>query len=159
VEADLTVQAAEGLTLSASYAYTYTHVPATPNPFLNNALYQVYVVYTPTNAASGAIDYALPVNANGSELRVHLDANYADPQYSFQNESVKTDSSFVVNGRIALASVPLSGGTTATFSAWSRNLLNTTYIYRRSGANDAVLGDYGNFNPPRTFGAEIALSF
>jgi iron complex outermembrane receptor protein len=65
----------------------------------------------------------------------------------------------VVNGRIALASVPLNGSTTATFSAWSRNLFNTTYIYRRSGANDAVLGDYGNFNPPRTFGAEIALSF
>ncbi|MDR6511109.1 iron complex outermembrane receptor protein [Novosphingobium capsulatum] len=159
VEADLTVQAAEGLTLSASYAYTYTHVPATANPFLNNQLYQVYVVYTPANAASGAIDYALPVNANGSELRVHLDANYADPQYSFQNESVKTDSSFVVNGRIALASVPLNGSAKATFSAWSRNLFNTTYIYRRSGANDAVLGDYGNFNPPRTFGGEIAISF
>jgi iron complex outermembrane receptor protein len=159
VEADLAVQATEGLTLSASYAYTYTHVPATANPFLNNALYQVYTVYTPANAASGAIDYALPIHANGSELRVHLDANYADPQYSFQNESVKTDSSFVVNGRIALASVPLSGGTKATFSAWSRNLLNTTYIYRRSGANDAVLGDYGNFNPPRTFGGEIQIAF
>jgi iron complex outermembrane receptor protein len=28
-----------------------------------------------------------------------------------------------------------------------------------SGANDAVLGDYGNFNPPRTFGAELQIAF
>ncbi|GHC95282.1 TonB-dependent receptor [Novosphingobium pokkalii] len=159
VEADLTVQPVEGLTLNASYAYTYTHVPATANPFLNNILYQVYVVYTPENAASGAIDYVLPVHSNGSELRLHLDAAYADPQYSFQNESTKTDSSFVVNGRVSLASVPLVNGTTATFALWSRNLFNTTYIYRRSAANASTLGDYGNFNPPRTFGGEMQINF
>jgi iron complex outermembrane receptor protein len=62
-----------------------------------------------------------------------------------------------------------------TFALWSRNLLNNTYIYRRSAANSVpaanftngvpngtfsytgVLGDYGNFNPPRTFGAEISF--
>ncbi|MBB3955235.1 iron complex outermembrane receptor protein [Novosphingobium sediminicola] len=159
IEADLTVKPAEGVTLGASYAYTYTFVPPTANPFLNNALYQVYVVYTPRNAASAYADYVMPVNANGSEVRVHLDANYAQSQYSFQNEAVKTDASFVVNGRIALASVPMSGATKATFSVWSRNLFNTTYIYRRSGANDAVLGDYGNFNPPRTFGGEVQITF
>ncbi|NBC37186.1 TonB-dependent receptor [Novosphingobium sp. FSY-8] len=159
LEADLTVKATPELTLGASYAYTYTFVPATPNPFLNNALYQVYVVYTPRNAASAYADYHRAVGGNGSELTVHLDANYAQSQYSFQNEPVKTDSSFVVNGRIALAHVPMKGDTKATFSLWSRNLLNTTYVYRRSGANDAVLGDYGNFNPPRTFGAELQIAF
>jgi iron complex outermembrane receptor protein len=46
---------------------------------------------------------------------------------------VKTDPSFVVNGRIALAHVPMKGDTMATFSLWSRNLLNTTYVYRRFG--------------------------
>ena len=101
----------------------------------------------------------MPVGGEGSEVKVHLDANYASSQYSFQNEAVKADASFVVNGRIALASVPMMGATKATFALWSRNLLNTTYIYRRSGANDAVLGDYGNFNPPRTFGAEMRVNF
>jgi iron complex outermembrane receptor protein len=93
-------------------------------------------------------------------LRMHLDVNYSDPVYSFQNEAVKTDRSFVVNGRIALTDIPMgSGGQKLTLSAWARNLLDTTYIYRRSGANDKVLGDYGNFNPPRTFGVEAEVAF
>jgi len=92
-------------------------------------------------------------------LRIHFDANYADPQYSFQNEAVRTDSSFVVNGRIAVADVPMLNGAHVTFSLWSRNLLNETHIYRRSAANAATLGDYANFNPPRTFGGEIAVAF
>jgi len=159
LEADLTVKVAEGLTLGASYAYTYTFVPATANPFLNNALYQVYTVYTPRNAASVSADYSVPVGGAGAEAKLHLDANYASSQYSFQNEAVKADASLVVNGRLAVASVPMTNDTKATFALWSRNLLNTTYIYRRSGANDAVLGDYGNFNPPRTFGAEVRINF
>ncbi len=159
VEADITVRPVAGLTLAGSYAYTYTHIPATANPFLNNALYQVYTVYTPENAASGSIDYALPIGHEGAEARLHLDANYASSQYSFQNEPVKTDSSFVVNGRISLASVPMKGDTKATFGFWVRNLFDTTYIYRRSAANASSLGDYGNFNPPRTFGGEVQISF
>ena len=160
IEADLTVQATDNLSFGASYAYTYTHVPPTPNPNLGGQLYQVYTVYTPRNAASGSIDYHLPVSDSGAEFRAHLDAAYADPHYSFQNEDTRTDRSFVVNGRLAVADIPVnSTGTKMTVSLWSRNLLNTTYIYRRSAANDAVLGDYGNFNPPRTFGAELGLDF
>jgi len=177
LEADLTLMPIEGLTLNASYAYTHFKVPATPNPFLNNALYQVNIVFTPRNAASGAIDYEVPVSNGDTKLRFHIDGNYAGKQYSFQSENVKTDSSFVVNGRIALADVPMGlGDSKATVAVWSRNLFNTTYIYRRSGANSVpvqnfangvpttlsysgVLGDYGNFNPPRTFGIEATVSF
>lgn len=159
VEADVTAAVTQNVTVGASYAYTYTKVPPTPNPNLGNALYQVYVVYTPRNAASGYVDFHMPVSGSGAELRAHLDAAYADPQYSFQNEATRTDSSFVVNGRIALANIPVSGANKVTLSLWSRNLLDTTYIYRRSAANDAVLGDYGNFNPPRTFGGEIGITF
>ena len=62
----------------------------------------------------------LPVDGLGASLRFHLDANYADPQYSFQSEPVKTDSSFIVNGRIALADIPShQRRTTATFSVWT----------------------------------------
>src|SRR5438046_5820716 len=67
------------------------------------------------------------------------------------------------------------GSTLVTFALWSRNLLNETHIYRRSAANSVpaanftngapngtftytgVLGDYGNFNPPRTWGAEVSF--
>ncbi len=173
VEVDVKVNPAEGLTMGLSYAYTDVKVPATPNPFLNNALYQVNTVYTPKNAVSGDIDYALPVGNNGAELRFHVDASYADPQYSFQAEHVKGESSFIVNARLALAEIPMNnGGTKATIALWARNLLDKTYIYRRSDANTVftqdpgkaavytgVLGTYANLNPPRTFGIEGTLSF
>ena len=159
VEVDATARPVDHLTLGASYAYTYTHVPATPNPFLGGALYQVYVVYTPKNAASGYIDYDIPVGGADAAVRFHLDANYASSAYSFQNEPVKADPSFIVNGRIALADVRLRDGATATISLWSRNLFNETHIYRRSAANAATLGEYGNFNPPRTFGVEGTIRF
>jgi iron complex outermembrane receptor protein len=71
---------------------------------------------------------------------------------------VKTDTSFIVNARIALADVEVNDdGTLLTFALWSRNLLNETHIYRRSAANAATLGEYGNFNPPRTYGAELSF--
>ena len=48
--------------------------------------------------------------------------------------------------------------TRATLSVWTRNLFDETHIYRRSNANAAVLGDYANFNPPRTFGLEVSIA-
>jgi iron complex outermembrane receptor protein len=160
VEVELTAKPIDSLTLGASYAYTDVKIPATPNPNLGNILYQVYAVYTPKNAASGFIDYEIPVGGDDTKVRFHVDANYADPNYSFQNENVLTDSSFIVNGRIALADVKLNGtGTKATFAIWSRNLLDESHIYRRSNANDKVLGSYANFNTPRTFGGEVSIKF
>ncbi len=159
-EAELTARVTPDLTFGLSYAYTHTRVPPTPNPFLpGNPLSNVFVVFTPRNALSGSIDYSVPVGGIGTELRLHLDANYADPQYSFQSEPVRTDSSFIVNGRLALADVHVGNDARVTLSVWGRNLLNETHIYRRSAANAAVLGDYANFNTPRTFGAEIAFRF
>lgn len=158
-EAELTAKPTDQITVGASYAYTDVKVPATANPFLNNALTPVFVVFTPKNAASAFVDYQTQALDNGAMLRLHLDANYADEQYSFQAEPVKTDSSFIVNARIALADVPMSNGATATFALWSRNLLDESHIYRRSAANAATLGDYANFNPPRTFGVEATLKF
>lgn len=176
VEAELTVRPVTGLTFGASYAYTDVNVPATPNPLqgpLYGIPYQVFTVFTPKNAVSGSMDYELPVSGNGTTLRFHADANYADPTYSFQNENVLTDSSFIVNASLALADIPLtSNGTRATVSLWARNLLNEQHIYRRSDANRAptvnndgslnyggVLGDYANFNAPRTFGVKASLNF
>ena len=176
-EADLTVRPVQALTLGASYAYTDIKVPPTPNPFLpGSPLFQVYTVFTPKHALSGYADYEVRTGLADSKLRFHLDANYAGRQYSFQSEPVKTDKSFIVNGRVALADVSVNDGAALlTFSLWSRNLLNETHIYRRSAANSApvqvfsgglptnqlnysgVLGDYGNFNPPRTFGAELSF--
>ncbi|MCM8730510.1 TonB-dependent receptor [Hephaestia sp. GCM10023244] len=165
VEVELTVRPVTGLTLGASYAYTDVNIPPVPNPIKESletygVITQVYTVFTPKSALSGSLDYETPVGSGDSSLRLHLDANYAGPQYSFQAESAQTQSSFIVNGSLALASIPMnSNGVTGTISIWARNLLNETHIYRRSDANNAILGSYANFNPPRTFGLQGSINF
>ena len=176
IEADLTVKPIRDLTLTASYAYTHIKAPSAVNGLTGGLPQQLYIVYTPKNAASGSIDYSIPIGNADTSVRLHLDGNYASSQYSFQLEPTKTDSSFVVNGRLALADIAVSDRNTVTFSVWARNLLDTTYIYRRSAANSSpvlnyngtalvstnyggVLGDYANFNSPRTWGLEVAAKF
>ncbi len=178
IEADLTVKPIPQLTLTGSYAYTYWKAPSAVNPLSpGSPPQQLYIVYTPTNAASGAIDYVMPINVGDASVRLHLDGNYASSQYSFQLENTKTDASFVMNGRLALADIAVNNHNKVTVSVWARNLLDTTYVYRKSSANSVpvqnygatgqlvstsyggILGDYGNFNPPRTYGFELSAKF
>ena len=163
-EADLTVRPVTGLTMGLSYVYTDVKVPPVANPLagpLFGAITNVFTVFTPKNAVSGFFEFETRVpGIRDASLRFHLDANYADPTYSFQAENVLTDSSFVVNGSIALAGIALNdNGVKGTLRLWSRNLLNESHIYRRSNANAATIGDYANFNPPRTFGLEGTIAF
>jgi iron complex outermembrane receptor protein len=159
VEVEATARLTEGLTVSGSYAYTYTKIPPTDNPFTPAVdLQNVFIVFTPRNAASGAIDYAVPIG--GVTGKLHLDANYAQATQTFDQFALKAESSFIVNGRLSLADIGLgNGSSTLTVSAWSRNLLNEQHIYRISPENRATLGDYANFNEPRTFGLEASVRF
>lgn len=171
IEADLTVQPTENLSMSLSYAYTWWKAPAAPNPLLpGNPIQPLFLVYTPPHALSGSVDYTQPLSGSSDmALKLHIDANYSDRQYSFDNEPVLTDDSFIVNARLSLADIPLSdNGQALTLSVWARNLFNEAHIYRRSNANSTpldgvdyrtVLGDYANFNAPRTFGVEAAIKF
>ncbi|MEG3124032.1 TonB-dependent receptor [Sphingomonas sp. GB1N7] len=176
IEADLTVKPVTGLTLTASYAYTYWKAPSAVNSITGGLPQQLYIVYTPNNAASGSLDYEIPLGAESTKVRFHLDGNYASSQYSFQLEPTKTDASFVMNGRLALADIAVNDHNKVTVSVWARNLLDKTYIYRRSAANSSpvlnyngstlvstnyggILGDYANFNPPRTWGLEVSAKF
>lgn len=180
IEADVTVNPVEGLTLNASYAYTYTRIPQIPITYTaaglsTTVLQQFYVVFTPRNAASGSIDYAVPITGGDTKLRFHLDGNYAQATQAFDQFATKADASFLVNGRISLADIKVSDADQrVTFSVWARNLLDEQYVYRRDPSNSLpaapttsvtagnignVLGDYGNFNAPRTYGAELSLSF
>lgn len=142
---------------------------------------QFYIVFTPRNAASGSIEYSLPAGFGEAELKFHLDANYAQATQAFDQFATKADSSFIVNGRVSLADIAISNATRLTLSVWSRNLFNEQYVYRRDpsnsipavqtapvtgvpnilliGNNGGILGDYGNFNTPRTFGLEASMRF
>lgn len=173
IEADVTVSPIENLSLSASYAYTYTKIPPVPVTYVpRNAagqqtgpasvnLQNFYIVFTPRNAASGSIDYAIPFGDSDAAVKLHLDANYAQATQAFDQFATKADASFIVNGRISLADLAMPSGQKLTLSVWSRNLFNEQYVYRRDPSNSLpavqtgnvtvgninnVLGDYGNFN-------------
>jgi iron complex outermembrane receptor protein len=156
IEADLTVTPFQRLTLSGSYAYTDVHLPPAANPFDGDKLVQVYTVYTPKHAVSGAIDYELPVA--DATLRFHLDGNYASGQYSMANDPTKTGSSFIVNGRIALADIRMASGPDLELSVWGRNLFNEAYTFVKANGGSS-LGYYGIFNDPRTFGLSATVKY
>ena len=176
VELDVTARLMRGLTASFAYAYTDTKVPSVPFPFLGNNFiaagtpFPVNVVYTPENAASFSLDYDRPIG--DLTLRAHFDANYADEQDSFQSEfadvsptgvnfqpvRVRTDSSFIMNANVALADLKF-GTSKAVVSFWVRNLADEEHIYRISAANRGTIGDYANFNPPRTYGVEMRIKY
>ena len=168
VEADVTMNLFDNLSTSLSYTYTKTKLPQARNtvqeqlnaslqPPLTAPIFQdVFIVYTPEHAVSGSIDYELYIS--NMAVKFHLDGNYSSPSYTFDNENVKNEESFVVNGRITLDNIQL-GSQDISVAIWSRNVFDTSYIYRRSNANRLVLGDYANFNVPRTFGVDVTTKF
>ncbi|WP_425228495.1 TonB-dependent receptor [Sphingomonas sp.] len=179
LEADLTINPVENLTLNASYAYTYTKLPLVPITYTAGGLsttvqQQFYIVFTPRNAASGSIDYAIPFGGGDAALRFHADANYAQSTQAFDQFATHNDASFLVNGRVSLAGISVGGSQQVTFSVWARNLLDEQHVFRRDPSNSLpgapttsvttgsvnnILGDYGNFNAPRTYGAEVSVKF
>jgi iron complex outermembrane receptor protein len=188
IEAELIVNPVRGLTLNANYAYTYTKLPLTPITYTarnattgaitdqTTVMQQFYIVFTPRNAASGSIDYDLPVGGADASVKFHIDANYSQSTQTFDAYATRNDASLVFNGRVSLMNVEMgNGGQKLTIGLWGRNLFNTQYVYRRDptqalpGAPSAtnvrtgsianVLGDYGNFNMPRTYGLDASLKF
>lgn len=172
LEADLSVRPLEGLSFGLSYAYTYWNLPparntvqeqlnaSLPVPITTPVVQDVYIVYTPKHALSGTFDYDVPLGSAGTRARIHFDGNYSSRAYTFDNEPVKNDPGFIVNGRFSIADIPMSdAGQKLTVAVWGRNLFNEQHIYRRSNANRTVLGDYANFNAPRTIGLEGTITF
>ena len=175
IEAELTVNPLEGLTLSASYAYQYVRIPSTVNPYPNATgvisptVVPIYQTYTPKYAASGAIDYELPMN--GFTIRAHLAGNYDSGFYVNANDPVYVGSgsasnvyqpigekAFIVNGRLAIADVETgSMDAKVSFALWARNLFNERHLFYK--ALSPTSGLNGFFNEPRTFGGEINLRF
>jgi iron complex outermembrane recepter protein len=168
IELDVLARITDQLQLSGAWAYTYTKVPDTPDPFRpGNPLVPVFIVYTPRNVVNAAVDYEMPVAFAGANLRFHLDANYNQATQSFAEYETKNDSSFIVNGRIALADIEVGNGQQLEFAVWSRNLFNKQYVFRRdpltslpnpqTGSLSNITGEYGNFGTPRTFGVQASI--
>jgi iron complex outermembrane receptor protein len=194
IEADLTVKPMEGLTLDASYAYTYTDIPLVPVTYREftaagvatgnstTVLQKFFIVFTPRNAASASAAYELPMGDSGARIKLHVDANYSQATQSFDQFATKNDASLLVNARLSVLDIGLgTGGQKLNVGVWSRNLFNEQHVYRRDpsnslpavqttaasgvpnvlviGNNGSILGDYGNFNMPRTFGLDASITF
>ena len=157
IEADASVLVLPGLTLSASYAYTSTRVPQAANPFNNNALQNVFIVYTPENAFSGSADYELLLDA--LTVRAHLDFGASDGYRVTAGDPAMTQSSFVVNGRLAATEIDVGRGATLEVGLWSHNLLNEQHTFYYARGAFAAIGAYGIYNEPRTFGVDAMLRF
>ena len=154
-EVEFTVQPIDGLTLSANYAYTKISLSQAFNPF-TNAQSVVYPLYTPENAASVGADYDYLLG--NMVLGLHVDGSYGDGQYTSTTDPTLSDSSFIVNGRIALSEIPMTGtGATMQVALWSRNLFDERHAFLRNF--NASLGTYGIFNEPRTYGVEAKFKF
>jgi iron complex outermembrane receptor protein len=193
IEADLTVKPTENLKFDLSYAYTYTDIPAVPVTYREftsagvptgnstTVLQKFYVVYTPRNAASASMDYEVPLGTGETKIKLHIDANYSQATQSFDQFAVKNDESFIVNGRLSVVDIGLTGGATLNIGLWSRNMFDNQLVYRRDPSNglpsvqsnavagvpnitrigsvSGILGDYGNFNMPRTLGIDASIKF
>ncbi|WP_084583404.1 TonB-dependent receptor [Sphingomonas azotifigens] len=174
IEADFTVTPLSGLTLNASYAYNKVSIPATKNPFRQSDgtviafPIPIYPVYTPTNAASGSIDYEKPMN--GYRILAHLDGNYDngfyvnynDPSFDGKTGTVlvkqpKGDKSLIFNGRIGITDIAVSDTAKVGVSLWARNLFNEQHLFYKSFTTTS--GTSGFFNEPRTWGGEVNIRF
>jgi iron complex outermembrane receptor protein len=156
VELESTWRASDSVTFSGSYAYTYTNVPPTLNPF-TNVVQPVFIVFTPKNAANLGIDYQTPMK--GLSFRMHFDASYADATQTFDQTPVKNDAAFLLNSRFVLSDFKIGRSGGMQVALWARNLLDNEYVYRRDPANEKTLGYYGNFGAPRTYGISLSYDF
>ncbi|MET0138160.1 MAG: TonB-dependent receptor, partial [Sphingobium sp.] len=163
------------LTLTVSYAHQYVRIPDAVNPYPNvngvisTLAVPVHQTYTPEDSASGSIDYQLPLN--GMTLRWHIDGNYdggfyntsSDPLYLGAGNpgnvyQLKSEKSFLVNGRFAVADIEMpNNGATVTVALWARNLFNEQHLFYRTVS--ITSGVSGFFNEPRTWGGEINVKF
>ncbi|HEY9235640.1 MAG TPA: TonB-dependent receptor [Phenylobacterium sp.] len=186
VEADLQVMPIDGLTLSATYTYAHVRMPLFKDPlpryvnvggvtvpqFNDPTLY--HQLYTPTNSATGAVDYKR--DFMNYSLAAHLDASWNDGYYTSTGDiatgtdangkttylpQLKTESGVIFNGRVSLGDIALADmGARMTVSFWVRNLFDAEIMTSRSGSyTRAASSVSGAFNDPRTYGVQASVKF
>jgi iron complex outermembrane receptor protein len=156
-EADASLAIADGLTASLAYAYTKGDLPPADNPFdATPALVASYIVFTPKNAFTAALDYVRPMAH--ATFRAHIDGNIADGYRATSGVADFSDNSKLVNARISLGEIRLSDAGELEIAVWSRNLLNEAHLFYRGGMSP-TFGRMGMFNEPRTYGVDATVRF
>lgn len=156
-ELEFSIMPLDNLTVGFTHAYTDIDSLTTQDPFGAGVEVTVQPLLAPRHASSLAVDYWVPF-ANAAALKFHVDGNWSDGFYTSEYDQMLTDSSFVVNARVALVDMPLNAdGASLDISLWARNLLDEEHLFYK--LNNASLGQSGIFNDPRTYGLELAVHF
>ncbi|WP_448143637.1 TonB-dependent receptor [Stenotrophomonas bentonitica] len=156
-ELEFSIMPLDNLTVGFTHAYTDIDALTTQDPFGAGVEVTVQPLLAPRHASSLAVDYWVPF-ANAAALKFHVDGNWSDGFYTSEYDQMLTDSSLVVNARVALVDMPLNAdGASLDISLWARNLLDEEHLFYK--LNNASLGQSGIFNDPRTYGLELAVHF
>jgi len=149
----------EGLTLSANFGWI-----TTPSASSTTGASPRSVV-PPKNLALSA-EYAFPKFDNGMYASARLDASWVDDHYEIviplkdpvlDQQTAIAKANWLVNARLSLLDIPVGGEQyKARVSLWGRNLLDS---HELEFSRDLGLAVVGNFQIPRTFGADIAFDF
>lgn len=169
-EAEMLARPVDWFTLQATLGYLdgkfktlYETDPANPSgPPINVADQREFPV-VPRWSWSLSPDLRL---AKFGDSELHLIVDYSHSSRAFQGayspeaaRAAPLDAYHVVDARLRLSDIKLDG-TTVALSAWVRNITNESY---RIGGFDfgPAFGNLtlGYFNPPRTFGADLNMSF
>jgi iron complex outermembrane recepter protein len=169
VEVEASFRVTSGLTLSAGYSYMHAKkFTEFNNPFTPaNDPTRFYQVQAPEHAGNVAIDYSTPSYSFG-KFAIHADYAFATDYWTtpggllvaslgpnYERPATRTN---MLNGRVALKEIPLSGAK-GEIAFWGKNLLqDTNYLYAFDGA--ASGGGFAEFlTPPRTFGVELRITY
>ncbi len=160
LEFEATAVPINGLTLTANLGWI-----TTPSASSQTGGAPARSLVPPKNLSLSA-EYEFPKFENGMYASARLDANWVDDHYeipfALQNTALDQQAAiakanWLVNARVSLLDIPVNGGQyRARVSLWARNLLDS---HELEFSRDLGLAVVGNFQIPRTFGADLAIDF
>ncbi len=159
VELETRAIVAPGLQLTANYGYSRT--PTNTNPVTG---FNIGSLYPSQNLALGA-QYDTPPLFGDTYASFRADADWTSgyaglsdlPDTAINNALIaatSTPAEWTVNLRASLVDIPM-GPTKGRVSLWTRNLLNNQNI----AFSREIFYTVGQFEIPRTFGADISIDF
>lgn len=163
-ELDITAALAEGLTLSASYAYIDADYKEVKDPVQGDIADQFQFNNTPQSSYSVALDYLFPALSFGeASFNVNYtwqDSMVSNPRVS-QEAGSKVGSYGLLGARLNLAHVRMGGsGAELAVGVWGKNLTDEDYMVDAVASFDTLHAvGLGAFGMPRTVGVDVTFSY
>jgi iron complex outermembrane receptor protein len=154
IEMELLAMPWHGLLWGLNYAYLDAEIDDIIDPFTGEPR-SFSFPSAPRHTAAVNLDYLFPVQLPG-ELTLNVNYNYVSDREP-ENPNLYRDQYNLLNGRLALADVPLWVGS-LTVSTWVKNILDEDYVSfvvdNLPHASRAVL-----WGEPRTWGIDLRYDY